>query len=77
MKPQPGHYLCCGERKRGREEEEMGRVSKEEEEGEGLAHSAEGGPRPELQAQGNQSRGRPGHGALVSVLGQPRQGHAG
>lgn len=55
----------------------MGRVREEEEEGEGLAHSAEGGPRPELQAQGNQSRGRPGNGALVSVLGQPRQGHAG
>lgn len=68
--------MCCGERKRGREEEEMGRV-REEEEGEGLAHSAEGGPRPELQAQGNQSWGRPGDGALVSVLGQPRQGHAG
>lgn len=69
--------MCCGERKRGREEEEMGRVREEEEEGEGLAHSAEGGPRPELQAQGNQSWGRPGDGALVSVLGQPRQGHAG
>lgn len=52
-------------------------MREKEEEGEGLSHSAEGGPRPELQAQGNQSRGRPGDGALASVLGQPLWGQAG